>query len=307
MPGQLCGVRFASVQVCGHLSLQARQNVYAANMNADQDTTLNPSEAPSGDAEVQVQVSKTYYTSVQAAERLSVSESGLRKYAGAYEQVFEPLPRNIEGIVGRCWPEEALERIEAARALVDSHHVTSMLKALELVSGQPVATRIEPETSQEIEKRDQFMEQVQKMVLVFQEQQQLTLEVREALREVREQNQQGMGLALEVKTLLQDLKGHLEQTPGEALPPELAGRLDALQQSVGEGRQQDTQQVLRELDGLKERLAQPVQPAQLSPEALQMLEQQNQVIQGLQAQLNRMEQQQNAAQNKPWWKKLLGK
>lgn len=65
-----------------------------------------------------------------AAEHLGVSASGLRRYATLYEQVHGELPRRVN-TKSRLYPGEALERLAAARRLVDAERCKSILEGLE--------------------------------------------------------------------------------------------------------------------------------------------------------------------------------
>lgn len=80
-------------------------------------------EQPTGDAEVVV------FTAGQAAQQLEVSASGLRRLANAYESVFGDLPRE-PGTQARGYPEEAVERIRAARRGVEVGQYKSTQAAL---------------------------------------------------------------------------------------------------------------------------------------------------------------------------------
>lgn len=58
-----------------------------------------------------------------AAEALNVSPSGLRRLAPLYEAVFGELPRRGDGAEdkrARLWPKSSVEKLSAARALVDA-------------------------------------------------------------------------------------------------------------------------------------------------------------------------------------------
>ncbi len=79
-----------------------------------------------------------------AARRLGVSPSGMRRLAVIYEQVCGDLPRksNAAGEVshtsGRLYPGEALERLEAARAMVAAERYPTIREALHgLMRGEP--------------------------------------------------------------------------------------------------------------------------------------------------------------------------
>lgn len=69
------------------------------------------------------------YTAGQAAQHLEVSSSGLRRLANAYEGVFGELPRD-PGTQARGYPEEAIERIRAARRGVEAGQYKSTQAAL---------------------------------------------------------------------------------------------------------------------------------------------------------------------------------
>lgn len=78
------------------------------------------------------------YTAGQAAQQLEVSSSGLRRLANAYEAVFGELPRD-PGTQARGYPEEAIERLRAARRGVETGQYKSTQAALgALKRGVPV-------------------------------------------------------------------------------------------------------------------------------------------------------------------------
>ncbi|AEB11628.1 MerR family transcriptional regulator [Marinithermus hydrothermalis] len=68
----------------------------------------------------------------QAAERLGISAAQLRKYAPIYEERFGTLPRDARG--RRVYPQEAVARLEAARALIREGKAESIRAALEQLS-----------------------------------------------------------------------------------------------------------------------------------------------------------------------------
>jgi DNA-binding transcriptional MerR regulator len=65
-----------------------------------------------------------------AAEQLGVSASGLRRLAIIYETVYEKLPRKPRSN-NRLFPEEAVERLQAARALLQAEKFRTINEALE--------------------------------------------------------------------------------------------------------------------------------------------------------------------------------
>jgi DNA-binding transcriptional MerR regulator len=67
-----------------------------------------------------------------AAERLGVSASGLRRLAIIYETVFDELPRKPRSN-NRLFPEEAVERLQAARALLQVEKYRTINEALEAI------------------------------------------------------------------------------------------------------------------------------------------------------------------------------
>jgi DNA-binding transcriptional MerR regulator len=69
-----------------------------------------------------------------AAEALGVSTATLRRYAYAWEAVFDPLPRAPGG--GRLWPKAALARLKAARELAQREDLP-LEEALLRVEGEP--------------------------------------------------------------------------------------------------------------------------------------------------------------------------
>ncbi len=69
------------------------------------------------------------YEPGDAAHRLGVSPSGLRRLAAAYEEVCGDLPRKI-GTKARLYPEAALVEIAQARTLVEAGRYNSNVEAL---------------------------------------------------------------------------------------------------------------------------------------------------------------------------------
>jgi DNA-binding transcriptional MerR regulator len=67
-----------------------------------------------------------------AAERLGVSASGLRRLAIIYETVYEALPRKPRSN-NRMFSEEAVERLQAARALLQAEKYRTINEALEAI------------------------------------------------------------------------------------------------------------------------------------------------------------------------------
>ncbi len=70
-----------------------------------------------------------YLLPADAAAHLELSPSTLRRYAAAYEGVHEPLPRDRQG--RRLWTLGALDRLSAARRVLESGSVQSIKAALE--------------------------------------------------------------------------------------------------------------------------------------------------------------------------------
>ena len=72
------------------------------------------------------------YPPADVARRLGISGAGLRRLAQGYERVFHPLPRDPKR--GRLWPEAAVRRMEAARAMVGAGKSTSVEAALDTLA-----------------------------------------------------------------------------------------------------------------------------------------------------------------------------
>ncbi len=87
---------------------------------------------------------EAYVEPGEAARRLGVSPSGLRRVASAYEAVHGELPRK-NGTGARFYPEEALERLTQARALVETGRCKSTVEALTALE-----KGLEPETPTEM-------------------------------------------------------------------------------------------------------------------------------------------------------------
>jgi DNA-binding transcriptional MerR regulator len=83
----------------------------------------------------------TVLTPSQAAEQLGVKAVTLRRYALAYERVFGPLSCDQQD--NRLYDAEALERLLAARALVDERRAPSLEAALQSLSGAKALERRE--------------------------------------------------------------------------------------------------------------------------------------------------------------------
>ncbi len=76
----------------------------------------------------------------EAARRLGVSPSGLRRLAGVYGAVFKELPKDSSG-TSRIWPQEAIGRLERARALMAAGQARSVADGLRAVEGGAVASQ----------------------------------------------------------------------------------------------------------------------------------------------------------------------
>ncbi len=83
----------------------------------------------------------TYLEPGEAARRLGVSPSGLRRLSKAYEEAHGELPRK-GGTQARLYPEEALEQLAQARVLVEVGRCKSTLEALTALE-----RGLEPETA----------------------------------------------------------------------------------------------------------------------------------------------------------------
>jgi hypothetical protein len=77
----------------------------------------------------------------EAARRLGVSPSGLRRLAVVYGEVYGDLKKDSGG-TSRLWPQEAVMRLEAARALLSAGQARSIRDALVAVEGG-AAPRVE--------------------------------------------------------------------------------------------------------------------------------------------------------------------
>jgi DNA-binding transcriptional MerR regulator len=90
----------------------------------------------------------TLFEAGMAAEQLGVSASGLRRLAIIYETVYEELPRKPRSN-NRLFPEEAVERLQAARGLLQAERYRTINEALEAIKYGLVAEN-EIEASQAI-------------------------------------------------------------------------------------------------------------------------------------------------------------
>jgi hypothetical protein len=73
-----------------------------------------------------------YLSPKAAAEHLGIAGSSLRRLAPIYEAVYGPLPKqpSEHGDGTRLWPAQAVERLEAGRALVAEGRAKSLEQAL---------------------------------------------------------------------------------------------------------------------------------------------------------------------------------
>ncbi len=72
---------------------------------------------------------EVFWSPGDVAKRLRVSPSGLRRLAGVYAQLYGELPKDSSG-TSRQWPGEAVNRLEAARALMAAGQARSIKDAL---------------------------------------------------------------------------------------------------------------------------------------------------------------------------------
>ncbi len=78
-----------------------------------------------------------------AAKRLGVSPSGLRRLAGIYADTYGDLPR--DEVDNRLWPVEAVERLEVARSLVAQGRAKTIKEAFQhLDAGVELETPLAP-------------------------------------------------------------------------------------------------------------------------------------------------------------------
>lgn len=83
-----------------------------------------------------------------AAKRLGVSASGLRRLAPIYEEVHGELPRKGSGAEdkrARLWPQEAVERLQDARRLVELERFRTISDALRALESGAVVETVELE------------------------------------------------------------------------------------------------------------------------------------------------------------------
>jgi len=71
----------------------------------------------------------------EVAQRLGITPAGLRRLADIYGVVYEPLQRDTHYNNRRLWTLEAVERLEAARALVKADRARSIKAALMMLKG----------------------------------------------------------------------------------------------------------------------------------------------------------------------------
>jgi len=148
-----------------------------------------------------------------AAERLGVSPSGLRRLSLIYEEVYESLPRKAKSN-NRLWPEEAIGRLQTARALLQAERYRTIQEALEALKHGLV-------DEEDLEAHPKPLDSSQRGLEVLIGE---LRELREELAATREQN-----LALQ-----SHLSKNLVSSPetDEALIVRLARRIDALLKRV---------------------------------------------------------------------------
>ncbi len=82
----------------------------------------------------QADAAEVVMSPAEAARRLGVSPSGLRRLAGVYGAVFTELPKDSSG-TSRVWPQQAVGRLERARALLAAGQARSIADGLRAVEG----------------------------------------------------------------------------------------------------------------------------------------------------------------------------
>lgn len=119
------------------------------------------------------------YEPGDAAHRLGVSASGLRRLAAAFEEVHGDLPRKV-GIKARLYPETVLEQIAQACALVEAGRYKGNVEALDALK-----RGLEPAAPTELTaSADQATPQA--FVLFAQEQHDMREDIRAMRRELAE-------------------------------------------------------------------------------------------------------------------------
>ncbi len=127
----------------------------------------------------------------QVAERLGISAAQLRKYAPIYEELFGPLPRDARG--RRVYPQEAVARLEAARARIQEGRAESIRAALAQLEEAltPAGTA------------DSILEELRRIRAVLEAYRERLERLERESREVREalERLEGRGASLEVARL----------------------------------------------------------------------------------------------------------
>ncbi len=132
------------------------------------------------------QEQRRVYPPAEVQARLEVSASGLRRLAGIYERTIGPLPRDERG---RVWPEEAVNALEDARALVRESRAVSIEAALR---GQELDQVAEPYPATQRPSRDvidpgaAILEELRALRELVEEQNRRISELEEAVRTGRE-------------------------------------------------------------------------------------------------------------------------
>lgn len=132
------------------------------------------------------------YPPHEVQARLEVSASGLRRLAGIYERTVGQLPRDERG---RVWPEEAVEELEGARAIVREQRAVSIEAALRLGQegppGTPVRAGDVPDVAPVQERggpspAEAILEELRSLRELVEEQNRRIAELEEAVRTGRE-------------------------------------------------------------------------------------------------------------------------
>ncbi len=147
----------------------------------DESREIRPHEQPEERPET-----RRVYPPAEVQARLEVSASGLSRLAGIYEQTVDQLPRDERG---RVCPEEAVEELERARAMVRDQRAVSIEAALRGQEG-PSAGDV-PDTAPVQEKSgsslvEAILEELRALRHLVEEQNRRIAELEEAVRTGRE-------------------------------------------------------------------------------------------------------------------------
>lgn len=167
------------------------------------------------------------FTPTQAAQMLGVSPGTLRRIASIYEAIYGELPTDSRG---RVYPDEAINRLSAARALVADRQTATLEQALKLEASSLVAVGLPADTQDVFTEVQRLRQQLARQHEALEHQTVLLESMDTMLRELKAENNQVKSLPASTSDLVEArrmngyLLGELQRRRGEQLGTQTSKR-----------------------------------------------------------------------------------